>query len=190
LNPPNPPKSWAKEGCVHGRFQPFHLEHLEYALAAKGHCDYLWIGITQYDLDDLGAGTAEQHRTQRSSNPMTYLERVQAISASLQEAGIPVEEYGFTPFPIDAPQKLSQFVSTEVICFTTICEPWNEIKIERLRSLGYKVHVLWERMQKQYSGTEIRRLIESGSSDWHEMVPPSVVKVIQQLDLAARLRRG
>ncbi len=33
-------------GVVHGRFQPFHLDHLKYALAGLTHCDYLFVGIT------------------------------------------------------------------------------------------------------------------------------------------------
>lgn len=178
----------SREGCVHGRFQPFHKEHLEYVITAKLLCDFLWIGITQYDLEDLAAGSAEEHRSQRSANPLTYLERVQCISASLQEVGVPVEEYGFTPFPIDEPLKLTQFVSTKVLCFTTICEPWNRVKIKRLQGMGYEVNVLWERSVKRYSGTEIRQLIADGSDAWHEMVPPGVVKVIQDLSLTARLR--
>ena len=33
------------EGCIHGRFQPFHIEHLEDALAALDRCGFLWIGL-------------------------------------------------------------------------------------------------------------------------------------------------
>jgi cytidyltransferase-like protein len=37
---------------AHGRFQPFHNGHLEYVRAAKERCDFLWIGITKYDIDE------------------------------------------------------------------------------------------------------------------------------------------
>jgi len=39
-----------KTGSIHGRFQPFHNEHLDYVLRALDRCDFLWIGITQYDI--------------------------------------------------------------------------------------------------------------------------------------------
>lgn len=35
-----------KTGVVHGRFQPLHLKHMEYILAAKMRCQKLYIGIT------------------------------------------------------------------------------------------------------------------------------------------------
>ncbi len=35
------------EGCIHGRFQPFHIEHLEDALAALDRCGFLWIGLAE-----------------------------------------------------------------------------------------------------------------------------------------------
>ena len=36
-------------GVVHGRFQPLHLKHMEYILAAKMRCRKLYIGITNPD---------------------------------------------------------------------------------------------------------------------------------------------
>jgi nicotinamide-nucleotide adenylyltransferase len=34
---------------VHGRFQPFHSGHLQYALAALQRCAHLIVGITNPD---------------------------------------------------------------------------------------------------------------------------------------------
>lgn len=36
-------------GVVHGRFQPLHLKHMEYILAAKVRCRKLYIGVTNPD---------------------------------------------------------------------------------------------------------------------------------------------
>jgi len=165
------------------------LEHLEYVVEAKRRCRFLWIGITQYDLEDLeNAEPTESHRLELSSNPMTYIERVRCISSALSEAGVAKSEFGFTPFPIDSPSKLPQFISSDVHCFTTICEPWNQRKIERLRAAGYMVTVLWERSEKRYSGSEIRRLIAEGNSGWRSMIPRAVEHVIDELKLGSRLQ--
>jgi cytidyltransferase-like protein len=39
----------ARYGMVHGRFQPFHYEHLQYTPAALACCDHLIVGITHPD---------------------------------------------------------------------------------------------------------------------------------------------
>ena len=66
---------------VHGRFQPFHNEHLEYALAAKQECDFLWVGITQFDVSPDDANPLARHRQRPENNPFTYFERIMMIAA-------------------------------------------------------------------------------------------------------------
>ena len=34
---------------IHGRFQPFHLGHLEYLAGAASEADEVWVGITNPD---------------------------------------------------------------------------------------------------------------------------------------------
>ena len=38
-----------KRGMIHGRFQPFHLGHLEYLQGAAAQSDEVWVGITNPD---------------------------------------------------------------------------------------------------------------------------------------------
>ncbi len=59
-------------GSVHGRFQPFHNEHLEYVLAAQRLCDYLWVGITKYDITSTDSNLLGRHRERPESNPLTF----------------------------------------------------------------------------------------------------------------------
>ena len=65
-----------KLGCIHGRFQPFHNEHLDYALAALKEVDFLWIGITQFDVIEFKTGNSSPSRTEKIANPLTYIERI------------------------------------------------------------------------------------------------------------------
>jgi nicotinamide mononucleotide adenylyltransferase len=171
------------EGSVHGRFQPFHNEHLEYVTAAHRNCRFLWIGITKYDLEVSPLG---REREKPENNPLTYLERISIIAEALSDIGISRESFAFVPFPIEHPQKLKQFLSTSVLCFTTICEPWNREKIKVLEGEGYSVRVLWER-DKKVAGHAIREQIIRGETGWKENVPPATARAVDRLGVRGRL---
>ena len=68
-----------KKGVIHGRFQMFHLKHLEYVLAAKMHCKKLYIGITHPDNTFTASSPNDKHGVTRRDNPMTFLERFEMI---------------------------------------------------------------------------------------------------------------
>lgn len=176
-------------GSVHGRFQPFHNEHLEYVRAAQRLCDYLWIGITKYDITSTDSNPLGRHRERPENNPLTFFERISIISEVLIESGIDRSKFGFVPFPIETPQRLPDFMPISIPCHTTICEQWNREKIEVLRALGYDVRVLYERDQKAVSGAAIRRDIAAGGDSWKDSVPQATVRAVEQLDLRNRLLR-
>ena len=111
-----------KLGCIHGRFQPFHNEHLDYALAALKEVAFLWIGITQYDVIELKTGNSSPSRTEKTANPLTYIERIEIIKSALIENKVDPNKFSFVPFPIEEPNKLKQFVTRNVICYTTVRE--------------------------------------------------------------------
>jgi cytidyltransferase-like protein len=179
------------EASVHGRFQPPHNGHLEYILEAKRRCEFLWVGIVRYNIRESLPSPVAPHRAQRMANPLTYFERVQIITEMLLDAGIPRHEFSCTPFPIDEPELLPDFMSKSIPCFTTIYEPWNREKIARLEQLGYQVVVLYERTKtaKIFEGQVIRENILSGQSDWEKMVPAATVKAVSRLNLKARLAK-
>ena len=172
---------------VHGRFQPFHNEHLEYVLAAKAKCDFLWIGITKYDTTPSEFTPLGRPRERPENNPLTYFERISIISESLIEAGLHAGSFGFVPFPIETPHRLAEFMPTSVPCLTTVCEDWNKEKIRILRGYGYAVTVLWERTEKLVTGGAIREQIVGGDSSWHALVPPATVRAVEELKLRDRL---
>ena len=178
-----------KIGSIHGRFQPFHNEHLDYALAALKSCDFLWIGITQYDIEELKKCNDSPSRSVLSSNPLTYLERINIIKDALLDANIDRGKFDFIPFPIDEPEKLYQFIDINTVCFTTIREAWNRAKVERLSQAGYKVEVLWENLdEKEVSSTLIRESLIKGDGVWKNMVQYSTQQHINSLKLTNRLR--
>jgi nicotinamide-nucleotide adenylyltransferase len=178
----------ARYGSAHGRFQPFHRGHLAYVLAAKANCEFLWIGITKYDVTPAAMNPLGTHREQPANNPLTYFERVEMIALALEEERISRSAFSFIPFPIETPTSLPAFLPTTIPCFTTICEEWNRRKIDVLRDAGYEVRVLWER-EKEISGALIREAMIRGDESWRDLVPPAVARSLDRLDIAARLRK-
>jgi cytidyltransferase-like protein len=175
------------EASVHGRFQPFHNGHLEYVLAAKRNCDFLWIGITKFDTTPSGLNPLGRLRERPENNPLTFFERIAIISATLEEVGIERDTFGFIPFPIEEPQKLGIFLPKHIPIYTTICEDWNREKIDLLTSAGYDVRVLWERA-KVTSGSKVREQLIAADPEWKKSVPAATARYIEALGLADRLR--
>lgn len=172
---------------AHGRFQPFHNDHLEYVLAAQRLCDFLWIGITKYDVTSTDLNPLGALREMPENNPLTFFERACIIRDSLIEAGVFPGSFGFVPFPIETPQRLHGFMATSVPCYTTICEQWNRDKIEVLKAQGYEVRVLWERPTKKITGATVRKDIIKGGVLWRSMVPAATARAAERLDLRNRL---
>jgi nicotinamide mononucleotide adenylyltransferase len=176
-----------ESGSVHGRFQPFHNDHLEYLLAAKKECGFLWIGITKFDTAPTEATPLAAIRERPENNPFTFFERINIIMESLVDAGVGKGDFGFVPFPIETVNKLPEFMPLEIPCFTTICEPWNKEKIRVLTTLGYEVKVLWERDTKTITGAAIREDIIDGGTKWEGMVPVATRKWVGRLNIRERL---
>ncbi|WP_294335862.1 adenylyltransferase/cytidyltransferase family protein [uncultured Sphingomonas sp.] len=166
-------------GSVHGRFQPFHNGHLDYVLQAADRADYIHIGLTQVFqplLDKQKTG-----RDTRDANPLTFFERSRLVAAALEEYGISKTRFNITPFPIETPNLLPQFVPVSVPCFTTLVTSWNDEKVSRLEAVGYHVQTLQVSPldnNRVTSGTEIRQLIRSGDNQWARYVPSSVADLI------------
>ena len=104
-----------EEGFVVGRFQPFHNEHLDYVLAAKKMCKFLWVGLAKFDSSMSESAFGETHRDDPKNNPLTYFERVRIISEVLTGCGVNRGEFGFLPFPIDEPKKMPWCASSATV---------------------------------------------------------------------------
>jgi len=176
-------------GSAHGRFQPLHKGHMEYLVAAKEQCDFLWVGITQFNIRSLLQSPAAPHRALPQDNPLTYFERVRMVSEALSDEGIGTSDFGIVPFPIEAPDLLHDFLPADIPVFTTIYDEWNRHKVRVLLEVGYQVFVLWERDFKQYRGSEVRAKILDGDDGWRDMVPKATERAVAAYDLRERLIR-
>jgi nicotinamide mononucleotide adenylyltransferase len=175
-------------GCVHGRFQPPHLEHQEYILEAARRCDHLIVGITQPNIADLSACPEDPHRSDAKNNPLTFDERCIAIRLMLMANAISQDRFSFVQFPIENPTYLANVLPKNAICYTTIRDDWNLNKVSRLEQQGYTVEILWDkRSEKGITGTQIRELAANGNASWKKYLQVDVANYLDQIKFSERL---
>jgi nicotinamide-nucleotide adenylyltransferase len=165
-------------GMIHGRFQPFHLGHLEYLQGAAAHCDELWVGITNPDPARIKPEPSDPLRHLPESNPYSYAERLLMVKAAAADVEIEVH---VIPFPVNEPELWHAYVPDGVTQFIRRFSEWGGTKIERFRAAGYDVVVLDEGAEKEVSGADVRAALREGG-DWRALVPPGVAHVLDGLD--------
>jgi nicotinamide-nucleotide adenylyltransferase len=175
-------------GMIHGRFQPFHNGHWEYARAALARCDCLIIGITNADPSLIVPEPADSERHLPEANPFTFFERQQMIQATLMDAGIPLSRIAIVPFPIHHPERWSHYCPVETIQYVRLFSSWGKEKLQRFQDNGWRVEILDEGAAKEVSGTEVRQRIRSGQG-WENLVPCSVARVLREIGARERLKQ-
>jgi len=174
-------------GVAHGRFQPLHLGHLEYLLAAKALCRLLLVGITNPDPSQITQEPAEPRRSAPSSNPCTYYERYVMVERALVRSGVRRAELRVVPFPHSYPERLRYYLPADPLLLLTVYDQWSEVKASRFEALGLRTRVLWRRDQKVTSGSAIRERIARGQP-WEHLVPVSTAAVIHEFGIEQRIR--
>ncbi len=156
-----------------GRFQPFHLGHLEVVRTIAKECDELIIGI----------GSAQISHT--FENPFTAGERHLMISRALRDDGI--RDFFLVPI-VDINQYgiWVSHVRSMVPPFERVYTN-NPLTRRLFKEAGYEVSASPLFNRAQYSGTEIRRRMVEGN-DWRRFVPEAVAEVIDSIDGVSRLR--
>jgi nicotinamide mononucleotide adenylyltransferase len=177
-----------KTGVIHGRFQILHHDHLKYLLAGFERCEHLIVGIANPDPTLTKQDAADQHRASLAANPLTYYERYLMIREALVEAGLNLEQFSIVPFPINFPELLKFYVPMDATFFLTIYDQWGEKKMARFTELGLKTEILWRRplAQKGQTASEIREKISTGEP-WQDLVPPAMVRLVEEFNLRSRL---
>jgi len=172
-----PPEPQVPAGLVLGRFQPFHLEHLRFVLAALTRCRTLTIGVT----NPFGGLLPEpgEIRSTRSANPLPFWLRSECIHAALDAAGITPSRYQVHAVPL-YDDVIKVIVPPTTHCFTTVFDQWGVQKEDLLRQAGLTVTQLAVG-SKSISGERIRHLMRSGSSEWRTLLPVSVVDMYGSL---------
>ena len=166
---------------IHGRFQPFHLGHLEYLRGAALRSDEVWVGITNPDPARVRPEPSDPLRHLPESNPWTYAERMLMVKAAAIDLGLGLERVHVVPFPVNEPQLWGAYVPTGVTQYIRLFSDWGGTKLERLRAAGYEVVVLDEGAEKEISGADVREALRAGG-EWEALVPPGVARVVRSLE--------
>lgn len=163
---------------IHGRFQPFHLGHLEYLRGAAERSDEIWIGITNPDPARIKPEPSDPARHLPESNPFSYAERLLMAKAAAAELELDPVRVHVIPFPVNEPELWPAYVPGGVTQYLRLFSEWGGTKLERLRGAGYEVVILDQGAEKQLSGVEVRAALENGG-EWESLVPKGVASVIR-----------
>jgi nicotinamide-nucleotide adenylyltransferase len=168
-------------GMIHGRFQPFHLGHLEYLRGAAERCDELFVGITNPDPTRIRPEPSDPARHLPESNPWTYAERLLMVKAAARDLGLDLERVHVIPFPVNEPALWRAYVPEGVTQYLRLFSEWGGTKLERLQAAGYEVVLLDRGAEKEISGADVRAALREGG-EWEPLVPPGVAQVIRELE--------
>jgi nicotinamide-nucleotide adenylyltransferase len=162
-------------GILVGRFQPFHLGHLEAVKYALKRVGYLYVVV----------GSAQ--RSHERDNPFTAAERITMIKSALDGNGVDPSKW--MAIPIADADSHSLWVATVVsmvpkfdIVFTNDALTFSLFKEE-----GIEVRAVPYFDRTQYSATNVRsRILER--KDWDSLVPKQVAKLVRQFGGVERVR--
>ena len=160
-------------GLFLGRFQPFHL----------GHLDVVRRLSQQHREVIVAVGSAQVSHTEK--NPFTAGERVEMAHAACQEAGIanalvlPIPDVGRNTVWVS---HVKSYVPAFSVLYTN-----NPLMTRLFQEAGVKVAPAPFHARERYEGTRIRDLMREGDG-WRALVPPAAARVIDACDGTRRLR--
>ena len=159
-------------GLLIGRFQPFHLGHLEALKFALSKVDKLWIGI------------GSSNKPSEKQNPFSADERKQMILSSIDES-ISTRIQIFDIPDLDNHEKWIENISTIVPKFDVVFT--NDDLTKFLYSKrGFKVISVPFTNRDVLSGTNIRDKISSNQK-WEDLVPQGTKNILRELGANERL---
>ena len=158
-----------------GRFQPFHLGHLELAKQIKSECDEIIIAVTSAQFNYL------------EKDPFTAGERIEMIHNSLRDVGFEMSECfivslenqfniaTWTSYIKSALPKFDKVYSGNDYVSMLLSD--SAIKVVKPKFLDIK----------KYNATRIRSLIISDDMNWTELVPNGTKEILMRINAKKRL---
>lgn len=161
-------------GLYIGRFQPFHLGHLEAVKFALSQVENLWIGI------------GSSNKSNEKRNPFTADERKEMIISSLDEKTKKRIQIYYIP-DIGEHEKWTYSIDYIVPKYDVVFS--NDDFTQTLyQKRGIKVIPVSLKERENLSGTNIREKIAMGRN-WEELVPEGTKKVLLKIEAERRLSK-
>jgi nicotinamide-nucleotide adenylyltransferase len=160
-------------GLFVGRFQPFHLGHLDAIRFALSRVDNLWIIV------------GSSNKTNEEKNPFSADERKEMILFSLDDSIAQKIKIFFIP-DFDNHKKWAEYIDLSVPKFDVVFSN-DEITKHVYEKRGIKVIQVPFTNRDELSGTNIRNRIKSDQK-WEHLVPNGAKKVLMKIDAKSRLK--
>ena len=163
-------------GLMMGRFQPFHLGHLNLAKHILSECDELIIAVTSSQFNYL------------EKDPFTAGERIEMIHHSLKN-----EHVDLTKCFIVAIENQfniatwASYLKASLPKFDKVFSG-NKYVSMLLADSGYDVVAPKFLERDKYNATNIRNMIINGNDDWEKIVPSAVATEIKKINGINRLK--
>ena len=159
-------------GFLIGRFQPFHLGHLEAVNFALSNVEQLYIGI------------GSSNKSNEPRNPFTLEERSEMILSSLDKKTLQRTSIYDIPDLNDHSkwtQSIEKIIPKYEIVFSN--DNFTQSLYEKN---GKKIIPVILKSREDLSGTNIRRLIQT-DGDWESLVPNGTKNVLLKINAKNRL---
>ncbi len=167
-------------GCVTGRFQPIHEQHLTLCEIALRECDHLVVALTNPHTEARHEEGSSAHRHTASANPFTYYERVRLIEAAVQERGWS-ERITLVPFDLTRRELWPQFVPLSARQYVRAYGEWEREKARWFEQAGYAVTLLDGDPASRVSAGDVRARMRAGDCSWQPLVPAATAPLLEEL---------
>ncbi len=160
-------------GLLIGRFQPFHLGHLEAVNFALSKVDLLFIGI------------GSSNKSNQERNPFTADERKEMITASLDRKILERVSIYYIPDLGDHSKwthSIDEIVPNYEVVFSN-----DDFTHELFQKRGKKIIPVELKDRQNLSGTNIRDMIKNAKF-WEDFVPDGTRNVLYSIDARNRLK--
>ena len=159
-------------GFLIGRFQPFHLGHLEAIKFALSNVEHLHIGI------------GSSNKSHEKRNPFTADERKKMILSSMDEKILKNVSLHYIP-DVDDHSKWTHLVD-EIIPEYDLVFSNDNFTHELYGKRGKSIISVDLKSRSNLSGTNIRNLILT-DQNWKEFVPIGTMNVLTEINAKKRL---
>ena len=158
-----------------GRFQPFHLGHLELAKQISNECEEIIIAITSSQFNYL------------EKDPFTAGERIEMIHNALKDAEFDMSKC----FVVSLENQFNiatwaAYLKSALPHFDKVYSG-NEYVSMLLSDSAIKVVKPNFLNREEYNATRIRAMIISKDIKWHKYVPKAVFQILSKMDVKTRL---
>ena len=160
-------------GFLIGRFQPFHLGHVEAVKFALTNVEHLYIGI------------GSSNKSNQPRNPFTSEERNQMIILSLDENTL--QRVSIYDIPdLNDHSKWTESVEKIIPEYDVVFsnDSFTQSLYERN---GKKIIPVVLKSREDLSGTNIRKLIQT-DGNWSTLVPDGTKNILLKIDAKNRLK--